>query len=135
MFKFISIILFIFLFTYKANSEVVNDIKVINNDRVSIETILIFSKIQTGKNYSLKDLNTIVEDLYKTDFFSNIILEIKNGTLIIDVRENKIVQEVIFDGIKRKEIVKLLKKRISTKDKNPFLENNIRSDVELIKKF
>ena len=107
MFKFISIILFIFLFTYKANSEVVNDIKVINNDRVSKETILIFSKIQTGKNYSLKDLNTIVEDLYKTDFFSNIILEIKNGTLIIDVRENKIVQQVIFDGVKRKEIVEL----------------------------
>ena len=45
MLKFISIIFFIILFAFKVNSEVVDDIKVINNDRVSKETILIFSKI------------------------------------------------------------------------------------------
>ena len=92
MLKFISIILFIFLFTYKANSEVVNDIKVINNDRVSKETILIFSKIKIGKDYSQNDLNLIIQDLYSTNFFSNISLEIKNGILIIDVAENKITE-------------------------------------------
>ena len=85
MFKFILIIIFTFLFVSKANSEVVNNIEVINNERISKETILIFSKIDIGKDYSQNDLNNIIEDLYKTDFFSNIILEIKNGTLIIDI--------------------------------------------------
>ena len=134
MFKFISIIIFTLLFVSKANSEVVNNIEVINNERISKETILIFSKIDIGKDYSQNDLNNIIEDLYKTDFFSNITLEIKNGTLIIDITENKIVQSVTINGIKKSEIVEFIKKRISTKEKNPFVENNIRSDVESIKK-
>ena len=134
MFKFISIIFCIILFTFKANSEVVKNIEVKNNNRVSKDTILIFSKIDIGKDYSENDLNIIIEDLYKTDFFSNVSLEVVNGTLIINVEENKIIQQVIIEGIKKREIVKLLKDKISTKDKNPFLENNIRSDIRLMKK-
>ena len=134
MFKFISIIFFILLFTFKVNSEVISDIEVINNERVSKETILIFSKIEIGKDYSENDLNNIVEELYETGFFYNIALEVKNGVLTINVDENKIVQLVTFNGIKRNEIVKLLKGKISTKDKNPFIENNIYSDVDLIKR-
>ncbi len=134
MFKFISIILFFTLFTFKVNSEVVNKIEVKNNNRVSKDTILIFSKIEIGKDYTQNDLNSIIQDLYETDFFSNITLEIIDGTLIIDIEENKIIQQVTINGIKKSEIVKILKKRISTKDKNPFLENKILSDVKLMKK-
>jgi len=134
MLKFISIILFCTLFIFKANSEIVKKIEIKNNNRVSKDTILIFSKIKVGKDYTQNDLNSIIQDLYKTDFFSNITLEIKDGTLIISVEENKIIQQVAINGIKKNEIVKLLKKRISTKDKNPFLENKILSDVKLMKK-
>ena len=134
MFKFISIILFFTLFIFNANSEIIKDIEVKNNNRVSKETILIFSKIEIGKDYSVNDLNLIIEDLYKTDFFSNITLEINNGLLIIDVDENKIIQQVIINGIKKKDIVKILLSKISNKDKNPFLENNVLSDVILMKK-
>ena len=134
MFKFISITFFFILLTLKVNSEIIKNIEVINNNRVSKETILIFSKIEIGKNYSQNDLNLIVKDLYETDFFSNIALEIKNGILIIDVEENKIIQQIDINGIKKSEIVNMLKKKISTKDKNPFLENNILSDVKLMKK-
>ncbi len=134
MLKFISIILFSTLFIFKANSEIIKNIEVKNNNRVSKDTILIFSKIEIGRNYTQNDLNFIIKDLYKTDFFSNISLEIKNGTLVIYVEENKIIQQVVINGIKKNEIVKFIKKRISTKDKNPFLENKILSDVKLIKK-
>ena len=134
MFKFISITFFIILITFKANSEVIKNIEVKNNNRVSKETILIFSKIEIGKDYSENDLNSVIEDLYKTDFFSNISLEVINGTLLIEVEENKIIQQVDINGIKKKEIVKLLKGKISTKDKNPFLENNILYDLRLMKK-
>ena len=102
MLKFISIILFFTLFTIKANSEIVKKIEVKNNNRVSKDTILIFSKIKIGKDYTQRDLNSIIQDLYETDFFSNITLEIKDGTLIIDIEENKIIQQVTINGIKKK---------------------------------
>ena len=44
MVKLISSIIVLFFLILPVNSEVINEIKVINNDRISKETIQIFSK-------------------------------------------------------------------------------------------
>ncbi|WP_075534549.1 outer membrane protein assembly factor BamA [Candidatus Pelagibacter communis] len=134
MVKLISSIIVLFFLILPVNSEVIKEIKVINNDRISKETIQIFSSIKVGENYDQNDLNRILKEIYDTNFFSNVSLEIKDGVLIIDVEENKIIQNITVEGIKRKELVEDLKSRISSKDKNPFVENNIKNDVLLIKK-
>ena len=134
MIKLISSIIILFFVILPVNSEVINEIKVINNDRISKETIQIFSKIRVGENYDENDLNRILKEIYDTNFFSSVSLEIKDGVLIIDVQENKIIQNITVEGIKRKELVEDLKSRISSKDKNPFVENNVKNDVLLIKK-
>ena len=126
MIKLISSIIILFFIILPVNSEVIKEIKVINNDRISKETIQIFSKIKVGENYDQNDLNRILKEIYDTNFFSNVSLEIKDGVLIIDVEENKIIQNITVEGIKRKELVEDLKSRISSKDKNPFVENNIK---------
>ena len=134
MVKLISSIILLFFLILPVNSEVIKEIKVINNDRISKETIQIFSNIKVGENYNQNDLNRILKEIYDTNFFSNVSLEIKDGVLIIDVEENKIIQNITVEGIKRKELVEDLKSRISSKDKNPFVENNVKNDVLLIKK-
>ncbi len=134
MLKFVSYIFLLFIIVSHLNAEEVNDIKVINNERISKETILIFADIKIGKDYDQNDLNEILKDIYETNFFSNVTLEIKNGLLIIDVVENKIIQNITINGIEKQELIKDLKLRISSKDKNPFVENNIKNDVLLIKK-
>jgi len=134
MFKFLSIILFLFLFSAKGNSEIIKDIKVLNNERITKETILVFSNVKLGKDYTNNDLNLIIKDLYQTNFFSNISLEIKNGILEIEVEENKIIQKLIINGIKKKELVEILKKHLLLKDKNPFVESFVKNDVNRIKK-
>ena len=134
MLKLISTILLFFFLIFQVNSEEIKEIRVINNDRISKDTIQIFSNIKIGENYDQNDLNRILKDIYDTNFFSNVSLEIKDGVLIIDVEENKIIQNITVEGIKRKELVEDLKSRISSKDKNPFVENNIKNDVLLIKK-
>ena len=134
MLKLISSIIVLFFLILPVNSEVIKEIKVINNERISKETIQIFSSIKVGENYDQNDLNRILKEIYDTNFFSNVSLEIKDGVLIIDVEENKIIQNITVEGIKRKELVEDLKSRISSKDKNPFVENNLKNDVLLIKK-
>ena len=134
MIKIITFIVFIISFTFvKSSAEVINEIKVINNERISKETILVFSDIQLGKDYSENDLNIILNDLFLTDFFKDVSLEIKNNVLLITVEENKIIQEVLIEGLKKQEMVKVLKKNIVSKDKNPFVENNTRRDMNIIK--
>ena len=134
MLKTFFIIFFVFLFTYKSNSEIITGIKVVNNDRISKQTILIFSDIEIGKDYSVNDLNKIIQDLYSTNFFSNISLDVTDGILIIDIQENKIIQQITINGIKKNELVEVLKKQLLSKDKNPFVKNHVRFDVNRIKK-
>ncbi len=135
MFKIIiNLLIFSTIFINSTFAEVVKDIKVTNNDRISKETILIFSKIEIGKDYTENDLNNIIKEIYSTNFFSDVTVEIKDGILIIDVTENKIIQAITINGLKKNELIEDLKKRISSKDKNPFIENNIKNDINLIKK-
>ena len=42
--------------------------------------------------------------IYKTDFFENLKIEIEGNKLIIDVKENKIIQNVVLEGIKSKNL-------------------------------
>ncbi len=134
MLKLISSIIIFFLILFPVKAEEIKEIKIINNERISKDTIQIFSNIKIGESYDQNDLNKILKDIYDTNFFSDVSLEIKDGVLTIDVKENKIIQNISVEGIKRQELIEDLKSRISSKDKNPFVENNIKNDVLLIKK-
>ena len=59
----------LFFLTFKAHSDSNKKVNVINNDRITQETILVFSNIEIGKDYSPNDLNQIIRDLYNTNFF------------------------------------------------------------------
>ena len=134
MYKIFYIFLFIIFFITGANSDVVKEVKVINNDRITKETILVFADIEIGKNYDSNDLNKILRDLYNTDFFSDISLSFDDGILVVDVKENKIIQNIEFNGIKKKELIEILKKQILSKDKNPFVQIYVKKDIERIRK-
>ena len=57
------LLLFNFVITF-TNAEIINDIKLENNKRVGKESILAFSNIKLGKDYSEEDINQILIDLY-----------------------------------------------------------------------
>ena len=71
------------------------------NERISTETIKVFSGFDKGDNITEKDLNKILKNLYETNFFKNVEVQIDNKNLIIIVTENEIIQEVIIEGIKK----------------------------------
>ena len=110
--KNIGLFLLLIVFFYKsANAEIVKDIKIENNTRVSKESIIAFGNIKLGSDYKESELNEILIELYKTNFFSNIKLKIENGILIVNVEEKKIVQSVILEGIKSKQ-TRIFRRRI-----------------------
>ena len=59
--------LIITIFTFVANAEIVNDIKITNNDRLSKESIIVFGDIKIGNDYSEDDLNTLLKNLKKPE--------------------------------------------------------------------
>ena len=126
------LILLFFIFT-PARAEILNDIKVENNKRVSKESIIAFGNIKIGKNYNESEINNILVELYNTNFFSNIKLRIENGVLIINVVEKKIIQSVILEGVKSKENTDKILKQLKLKDKSPFDEFTAEQDILKIK--
>ena len=118
---------FIMLIT-SVNADVVKKLIINNNDRISKETIITYGQIEIGKNYSDEDLNKILQNLYSTDFFKNISLNLENETLIINVEENKIIQSVIIEGVASSEIEDSILKNLYSKDKAPFLIEKVKAD-------
>ncbi len=132
--KNIRFFLLIFLFIYNsASAEIINNIKIINNKRVSEESIIAFGNIKLGKDYNESQINKILVDLYDTNFFSDIKLKVESGTLIINVEEKKIIQSVILDGIKSKENTSKILKQLKLKDKSPFDKFTAEQDIAKIK--
>ena len=102
---FIITLLFLFL-TFKAYSESVNEINVVGNDRVSAETIILFSGFKDKDKVNPEILNSIIKNLYSTNFFSDVKVSTKDGKLLITVVENPVVEEIEFIGIKNKPFLK-----------------------------
>ena len=108
MFRFIATLILFFLLTYSSHSEIVKKINVNNNDRVSEATIINFSQIKVGQDIGDNDLNNIIKNLYNTNFFSDVKAFLEDGTLVITVKENKIIQSITINGLKAKKNLKKL---------------------------
>ena len=129
---FISLIMLIVI-SISSNAEEIKDIKITNNDRLSKESIIIFGDIKIGDDYTDDDLNNLLKNLYNTGFFSKINLKIQNGILLVEVEENKLIQNNIINGIKTNRIKDLLIKNLVLKEKSPFNENAALNDLSRIK--
>ena len=131
-----NILLFLLLIVFifgSANAEVVKDVKVENNKRVSKESIIAFGNIKLGTDYNEKEINDILIDLYNTNFFSDIKLNVVNGILIVNVKEKKIIQSITLEGIKSKENTSKILKVLKLKDKSPFDKFSAEEDITKIK--
>ena len=133
-FSFLFLVFFL-VFGSQANAEVVNKIESKGNSRVSLETIVIFGDIVLGKDYDSQDINLLIKKLYETNFFENISVELENNLLTITVKENPTINTILFKGEKAKKYKESIKSLLLLKEKSPFVNNNIKTDINLIKSF
>ena len=130
---FISVLVF-FNFFNQLKADIINNIIINNNERISLGTIKTYGKIEIGKDYSEDDLNQVLKNLYETKFFKDISLKIDNQVLIIDLIENKLVQTIIIEGIKSSTIKNTVLESLIIKEKAPFNESDISKDLSNIKR-
>ena len=135
--KIIKLLFYIFFVLYSNNTfaEVLKKLEINGNERISNETIKVYGEIELNKDYQNEDVNDIIKRLYNTNFFSNISTKFNNGVLIIDVKENPIIYSIIIKGEQTKKYKEQILKLISLKEKSSFIENFVKSDIEMIKRF
>lgn len=132
--KKILIIILTFLFIpLNVNSEIIKKFEINGNDRVSNQTIIIFSNLKIGDYVNQNNLNNALKEIFSTNYFKDVNLSLKDGVVKINVLENPIIQSVQISGIKKNNILENLEEITAKIEKYPFIENQINEQVILLK--
>ena len=136
MFRFfIQLILLSIFLTFSSYSKNYEKIIINGNERISNETILVFSEIQDNIPLDENSINEILKKLYKSGFFKDVTVKIENNNLTIDVLENPIIQTVLIEGIKRKKTEESLYEILSLKNRSSYNSTLIKKDESAILSF
>ena len=129
IFKLKKLIFIIFLSllinTTPAFTKIYKNLKIIGNERLSVETIIMFSELSIKNDISKYDLNKSIKKLYKTNYFEDIKIFSENDILIISIKENPIIQSIQINGVNNKSILEELQKITKKNEKYPYLKNKI----------
>ncbi|MCQ0986866.1 outer membrane protein assembly factor BamA [Jiella marina] len=118
--------------TAVAEAATINRISVRGNSRVEAETVRGFMQISPGQNVTEADQDEAVRRLYSTGLFSNVRISQSGGTLIVEVDENQIVNQVLFQGnskIKDEQLVA----SVQTSPRGAYSQATVDADVETIR--
>ena len=131
--KKIIYLLFIFQFlTLKLSAEIVKKIEIIGNKRVTDETVLIYGNIKKDVDYSENDLNNIIKNLYETEFFNDININLSDNILTVKLEEYPIINQLIITGEKSTRYTQEFKKFLKLKDKKNFIKIYFKNDIQKI---
>ncbi len=130
---FIYFIFISFFLLSISRSEIVEKITISGNDRISNETIQMFSEVSINDDLKKFEVNSVLKRLYNTNYFENVSVSFNNNTLEIYVKENPIIQNVSYNGIKANKIKDEVSKNLNLKSRSSFSKNLLEKDNEIIK--
>jgi len=131
---YLSLAIFL-LFNFKiANSnEIIKNIEIYGNERISKDTIILFSKIKKNQNIKDNNINEILKNLYDTNFFENISINFEDGLLKISVIEAPLIEKITLVGVKAQKHREEIRKNLNLKSRSSFNEVKLLEDKNLIK--
>ena len=134
MIKKISIFLFIFVFliSFRSYASELKKIEVIGNKRISKETIIMFSQVKINQDINEINLNSILKDLYNSNFFDNVQVELNENALIINVVESPIIENISYNGIKANKIRNAITQDLKLKSRSSYNEFLLQADKKKI---
>jgi outer membrane protein insertion porin family len=128
------LLLIAFLFTATSHAEIVKNLNVIGNERINIETIKVYGNISINKNYDPVDLDKVLKSLYSTEFFEDVSLDLKNGSLTITVKEYPVINDIDIEGEKANKIKEAVLDTLKLKEKESFIKSKLSEDISGIQR-
>ena len=81
-----------------AEAAVIQRIDVRGASRVGAEAVRSNLTIAPGKSFSNSDIDASVKQLYGTGYFSDVKISVSGSTLVVNVQEAQLVNQVVFNG-------------------------------------
>ncbi|MEW9808402.1 outer membrane protein assembly factor BamA [Mesorhizobium sp. ZMM04-5] len=115
-----------------AQAAVVSSIDVRGNQRVDAQTIRDYLTIKPGRSFSTIDIDESVKRLFGTGLFSDVSVNQVGSTLVVQVSEYQIVNQVLFQGNKKIKDAQL-SMTAQLKPRGTFSPDQMDADVEAIR--
>lgn len=107
------------------------DVKIEGAERIEAATILSYMDIRVGDPMTQESLDRSLKSLFATGLFADISLRQNGGTLIVDVMENPIINQIAFEGNDKIEDSEL-QSEIQLRPRQVFTRTKVQSDVARI---
>lgn len=77
---------------------VIDEIRVSGNTRIETNTVLSYMVVRPGDPFTQDDLDRSLKTLYATGLFKDVTLRREGNTLLVKLKENPIVNRIVFEG-------------------------------------
>ena len=114
-------------------ADIIKVIDVKGNERISDSTIKLFSGVNIGEDIDAYKLNKIIKNLYNTDFFNTVSVNIDKDILTIDVVELPIIENISIEGVNAKKYIKAIESNYRLKPRSSFNTIILSDEVSAIK--
>ena len=127
---FLKVLFFLLVFNLKVYSDIIEKINIEGNQRISSNTIILFTEVNIGQEITDNDLNLILNNLYNTSYFNDVRISLKNNILNIFVEEFPIIQKINYNGVKSNTILEKITEDKLLKDKSPYIKFSLNNEKE-----
>lgn len=99
--------------------------------RLEPDTILSYIKLRPGQTYTQAAADQALKDLFATELFADVQVRNENGIVVIEVKENPVINRIVLEGNKRIKDDKILPE-IKLAPRQIFTRSKVRADVARI---
>jgi len=114
-----------------AEMSTVRAIAIEGNQRLEPETVRSYMSLSVGDPYDRDVLDQALKRLFSTEFFADVQIRDNNGIITVVVRENPIINRIVFEGNKSLKDDKL-RPEVKLAPRQIFTRSKVRADVARI---
>ncbi len=113
-------------------TRTVRSLRVEGSQRIEPETVLSYTRLRVGESYNNETLDQAIKDLLASDLLADVEIDGgPTGDLIIRIKENPVINRVIFEGNSHLKQDKI-DKEVKLKPRQIFTRSAVRADVSRI---
>jgi outer membrane protein insertion porin family len=109
----------------------IKSITVVGTQRLEGDTVRSYIRLRTGQPWTQVSADQALKDLYATELFADVAVRNNSGAVVIEVRENPVVNRIILEGNKRIKNDKI-EPEIKLAPRQIYSRSKVRADVARI---
>ena len=114
-----------------APTELIQSITVVGTQRLEADTVRSYIRLRIGQPWTQVSADQALKDLYATELFADVAVRNNSGAVVIEVRENPVVNRIILEGNKRIKNDKI-EPEIKLAPRQIYSRSKVRADVARI---